>query len=69
MLLLLLHHIVGKEVPKVEADLKKFFIGDPTHLSKVSHSLKGCISEHLDLLVRLNASSDLLNEVKIVLQD
>lgn len=69
MLLLLLHYIVGKEVPKVEADLKKFFIWDTTHLSEVSHSLKGGISQHLDLLIRLNASSDLLDKVKIVLQD
>ena len=69
MFLLLLHHIVGKEVPEVEADLKKFFIWDPTHLSKVSHSLKSGISQHLNFLVWLNTSSDLLDKVEIVLQD
>ena len=68
MLLLLLHHIVRKEVPEVQAYLEKFFVWDPAHLGEVSHSLQGGVSQHLDLLVGLNAPCDLLNEVDIVLQ-
>ena len=63
------HYIVSKEVPKLEADLEQFFISYAAHLSKVRQTLQSLVSQHLDFIVRLNASCNDLDKVEIIFEN
>ena len=63
MLLLFDHYVIGEEVPEVEADLAQLLVLNSAHLGKVGQPLQGLVSEHLDLLIRLNTVREALYEV------
>jgi len=69
MLLLLGHNIIGEEVPKFEADLKQFLVLDATHLRQIRQTLQGLVTQHLNLVVRLDAPRNLLDVIKVVAED
>lgn len=66
---LLVHHIVGKKVPKIEADLKKLIVSNSAHLGQVGQALQRLITEHLNLIVGLDAACDSLNKIEVIAKD
>ena len=63
---LLLHHIIRKEVPEVQANLEELFVWDAAHLGQVGEPVECLIPQHLDLLVRLDCVGKRLDEVNVI---
>ena len=63
---LLIHNVVGKEVPEIQTNFEKLFVLDAAHLRQICQALESLVAQHLYLVVGLNCIGQTFNKVEVI---